>query len=496
MSVSSSPAPSASTAEPSGASLAFTTHDPVIKQAQDLLQHGKFKEAQTLLASDDGHADATVEQARSEMKEIIRRIKGDYDLDADGLLKKLKVGIPDVTPADLERWTKAGQAQYRMIDGKTMYYRREPANIYRFSDEAKRRREAHRKPQPEDPNAWTLEKHLKHVIAAAQETGKTEVLPIKHRFTFTMTIDPNRPGAKAGSVVRAWLPLPQNYRQQQDVKLIETSPAYTSIAPNATHFDGPQDVGGAPQRTVYFEQRITDPAEPITFKEVFEYTSYAYYPNLKDELVKPLPASWGESYLTERPPHIVFTPKIKETVAQIVGTETNPLAKVRKIFHWISDNIRYHAEVEYSTIPDFSQACLSRHKGDCGIQSMLFITMCRAAGVPARWQSGWETKPAGNSNHDWTEVYIAPWGWLPCDPSYGVQKESSDPLVRDFYIGHQDSYRMILNLDSGSPLQPPTHSLRSEPADFQVGEVEIDGRNLFYDEWDYDSKIEWLTPER
>ena len=47
------------------------------------------------------------------------------------------------------------------------------------------------------------------------------------------------------------------------------------------------------------------------------------------------------------------------------------------------------------------------------MQAMLFITMCRCAGVPARWQSGWETKPVGSSQHDWAEFYVEPWGWLP-----------------------------------------------------------------------------------
>jgi hypothetical protein len=32
--------------------------------------------------------------------------------------------------------------------------------------------------------------------------------------------------------------------------------------------------------------------------------------------------------------------------------------------------------------------------------------------------------------------------------------------------------------------------LRSEPADFQRGEVEVDGQNLYYDLWDYAMKIE------
>src|SRR5204862_7534420 len=102
--------------------------------------------------------------------------------------------------------------------------------------------------------------------------------------------------------------------------------------------------------------------------------------------------------------------------------------------------------------------------------------MRRAAGLPALRQSGWENKPVGWNMHDWAEFYVEPWGWLPADASYGLQK-SDDPRVREFYLGHQDSYRMIVNRDYGYPLVPEKKSLRSERADLQRGEVEIDGRN-------------------
>ena len=97
---------------------------------------------------------------------------------------------------------------------------------------------------------------------------------------------------------------------------------------------------------------------------------------------------------------------------------------------------------------------------------------------------GLETKPVGWDMHDWSEFYVAPWGWLPADASYGPQK-SDDPRVRDFYFGHQDSYRWIVNRDYGAALHPEKHSMRSEPADFQRGEVEVDGKNLYFDQWDY-----------
>jgi transglutaminase-like putative cysteine protease len=264
---------------------------------------------------------------------------------------------------------------------------------------------------------------------------------------------------RQGSSARIWLPYPQEYRQQKDVKLIGATlngaPYDAQIAPN-----------GTPQRTAYFEQKVSDSNKAIEAKITFEYTSYAYYPNLDDAKAQPLPKDFEQTYLRERPPHIVFTPQIKQLVAQIVDGESNPLAKARKIFRWENANIRYHAEEEYCLIPSFATACVSRHKGDCGIQSTLFITMCRAAGIPARWQSGWETKPVGWTMHDWCEIYVAPWGWIPCDASYGVQK-SDDPKIADFYVGHQDSHRLIVNLDYGRDLVPPKPSLRSEPADFQ-----------------------------
>ena len=91
--------------------------------------------------------------------------------------------------------------------------------------------------------------------------------------------------------------------------------------------------------------------------------------------------------------------------------------------------------------------------------------------------------------HDWAEFYVEPWGWLPADPSRGLQI-SDDPIIREFCFGHQDVYRLIVNLDYGSPLVPPKSSLRSEPADFQRGEVELDGRNLYFDEWTWQFEFE------
>jgi transglutaminase-like putative cysteine protease len=456
--------------EPTGASAAFTSSDPVIAQARELVAEGDFTRAEALLRGQVADAAAS-----REMLDIIWRIRMAYSLSADDLLKKLREQVPDATADDLERWRKAGQVQFRLIDGRAAYFGREPANLLRFCDEARQRRRA----APTTQQAWKYHDHLARVAAAARDEHKEQVVPMRHRIRYILTIASDAPGMKAGTVVRVWLPFPQEYRQQGDVKLIRTGPPHKSIAP-AT----------AAQRTVYFEQRIIDPKSPLTFEETFEFTTSAYYPRLDDGKARPLPADWSGGNLAERPPHIVFTPKLGQTVAQVVGSETNSLIEARRIFEFVS-KIAYCAEEEYSTIPSLSDKCLTSGRGDCGVHAMLFITMCRAAGVPARWQSGWQTERVGYDMHDWCEFYVEPWGWLPADPTYGFEK-SEDPAVRDFNFGHLPAYRMIVNLDYGRELFPPRQSLRSEPLDFQRGEVEIDGKNLYYPYWDYDMQIEWL----
>jgi transglutaminase-like putative cysteine protease len=456
-----------------GASLAWTSDEPAVVAARGLIVQGRLTDAESRLD------DST--EAQRQTRETIRRIRRDYSLDEARLIEKLRKSIPDATPDDVQRWRETKQLQFRVIDGTVVYFNREPGNLLRFNDEAKKRRDAHAKSagKSEGEKAeFVLTDHLSDVVAAAAKGQGPEVMPVRHRITYTLTVEPNRPGAKRGSVARVWLPFPKEYRQQKDVRLISTSPSVTTVAPN-----------DAPQRTLYFEQPLDDPTKPLVFSAVYEYTSYAYYPTLDPAKAQPLPSDWGDRYLTERLPHIAFTPALRTTVKEIVGEETNPLEKVRKIYRWIDGNVPWAAEEEYAIVPCLAMHGFDNKRGDCGVVSMLLITMCRIAGVPARWQSGWETKPVDWNMHDWAEIYVEPWGWLPCDVSYGLQK-SDDPRVREFYIGHQDSYRMIVNTDYGRELVPPKRSLRSEPADFQRGEVEIDGRNLYFDEWDYEFKFE------
>jgi hypothetical protein len=449
---------------------------------KSLIEHGDFAEAERLLKSQIADVSQPVTTAPAIQLEVLRRTRYDYALTGKDVLDEVKKIDPDATLADVDRWRKAGDLQFRVIDGENRYFRRSVSNLFRFNAEAKKRQK-HATTGKKFNTAAFVEK----LVKLSESSESPEVYPVKHEIHYTLTVHPDHPRVKSGAVVRAWLPFPQEYRQQKDVKLVRSDPPVTKISSVSS-----------PQRTVYFEQTIDDAAKPPRFEIDFEFVTSAYCPKLDPAKVQPYDTKSAvyREYTAERPPHILFTPEVKELAREIVGDETNPLKKARSIFHWISKNLHWCAEQEYSIIPSLSAKGLTARRGDCGVQGTSFTTLCRAAGVPARWQSGWQLKPGELNMHDWAEIYIEPWGWLPADASWGVMK-SKDPDVRDFFCCHIDPYRLIVNLDYGRTLDPAKHSFRSEPVDFQRGEIEIDGHNLYFDEWDYkfDAKTTPLADE-
>ena len=164
----------------SGASLAFTSTEPVIVQARELMEAGEFSKAIKLLDSKKT-SDA---RASDELREVMTRIRAAFSTDPDAMLAKVKKAIPDVTAEDIERWRKAGELQARTIDGQVWYFDREPANLFRFCDEAKSRRKA----TASRKDVWKLEDHIARVIAAAKDSSSPEVVPIRQRVTYRLTV--------------------------------------------------------------------------------------------------------------------------------------------------------------------------------------------------------------------------------------------------------------------------------------------------------------------
>ena len=166
--------------------------------------------------------------------------------------------------------------------------------------------------------------------------------------------------------------------------------------------------------------------------------------------------------------------------AEITGHHKNPLVRARRIYDYITKNVRYSFMRQYRYFDNIPTYCAVNHRGDCGVQALLFITLARISGIPARWQSGNSVKPAlsGKSgghigSHDWAQFYIAPFGWLQCDPSVGGGAyQCGKEAIWDFYFCHTDAFRYICATAFQTDLSPAKTYMRLDPYDNQSGEAE------------------------
>ncbi|MFI3168979.1 MAG: transglutaminase-like domain-containing protein, partial [Faecalibacterium sp.] len=276
--------------------------------------------------------------------------------------------------------------------------------------------------------------------------------------------------------VRAWLPFPAACDAQSEIVLHAAQPeGITAIAPET-----------APARSVYWEFEAT---ENPSFSLEYAYTQTARYTQLPvagGNVVKsqqgyepPQDMNVFAPYLAEQAPHAIFTPYLRALVAELTEGFVQPLEKARAIYDYITLNVHYRYMPPYFMLENIAENCAMSRRGDCGVMAICFITMCRIAGIPAHWESGLAVSPSNAGCHDWARFYIAPYGWLYADCSYGSSAAREEAEVRrTHYFGNLDPYRMVANNTFFAPLTPEKHGWRADPCDNQSGEMELEGIGL------------------
>ena len=445
---------------------------PAVQRAVELVDTGRFTEAEASIASRLKTASASTDE-RSALefeRERMRRILLDFTLTQADVKAKVRESIPDLTDQEFAAWDQAGLFEKRVIDGRTLYFQRSPSNLFRLSPAAVAR---HRGPLgPFEGPMETPNDHHRGVLKAAREQQQRSVLPRRVRVTQSISVQADE--VPTGETVSAWIPYPRAIEgQQEDIRYIESTPKEHRIAPES-----------ALQRTVYFA-RPAESGKRTEFSVTYELTIYAQHvpidpskvaaANLTPELLE---------QVRERPPHIVFTDAIRKFSREAVGDEKNPYYIAQKLFAAV-DRIPWAGALEYSTITNISDYALRAGHADCGQQTLLLMTLLRLNGIPARWQSGMVFSDGEYDNlHDWGSLYLAPYGWVPMDVTTG-RMHAGDPALDNFYLGSLDAYRIAFNDDYSQPLFPAKQHFRSETVDSQRGEVEWRGGNLYFDRWKY-----------
>ncbi len=465
--------------------LSAQTPESSLNLAAHMELSGKFVEASNVLNGALAENSSADQRKQIEFElDRLNRIRLDYTFTREKLFDALKQSVRGLTMTEFEQWVNEGRFDSRTIDGRQYFMNSSVSNLYFRYPELNPRRIG-------GPDYTTLDNAIlascRAIRQAARQQGTPYVLP--KRFNMTMTVTADADAAPAGQTIRAWLPIPRAYPYQKDFELIKSTPPVKEIAPADSSI-----------RSAYFEA-AAQAGRPTVFTLNYLYTRYGVSFTIDPRRVTPFDGKDPAiARFTREEPNVVFTPQMRALSKEIGGGERNPALLARKFYDWIGAHVHYSFAIEYSTIRNVGDYCRSHGYGDCGQEAMFFITLCRLNGIPARWQSGWHTFPGIMDIHDWSEIYLAPYGWVPVDPYMCVMATQYAPVlspqerdeVRDFYFGGLDQYRMAANDDHSQLLSPRKNSFRSDNVDFQRAELEWDDHNIYFNHFSYHMDVKAL----
>ena len=403
--------------------------------------------------------------------DLHHRLLNDFSKTREQVKEYIRKYIPDVTDRQLDEWEKTGELECRVIDGEKKYFHNAAPNLFRINKECARLK-AKRDTPGRDGEVTVREDNTRAVMKQAAKSKERIGDPKHFRIRYTITVKPDV--VPEGETVRCWMPMPRtDVPRQKNVKLLSTSqPDFVRSPMDYAH------------STVYMEKKA-EAGKPTVFSEEFEFDAYGAWFDLDTAATTTYDTTSDlyKTYTSERDCHMVFTPQIRALAERLTQGAATPLAKARRIFKWVDDNFPWASAREYSTIENIPAYVLDNHHGDCGQVTLLFLTLCRSLGIPAHFQSGFMLHPGEENLHDWGEIYVPEHGWVPVDQSFGIPAYAKNEQETYFFFGGIDSFRMIVNNDYGCPLYPAKQFPRSETVDFQRGEVEWAGGNLYFDQW-------------
>ena len=380
-------------------------------------------------------------------REIMRRIPENYTLTRADAIALLRQDVPDFSESEFDALVAADRIDWRYIDG-TPYY------LDRFAEALRLYPDMNARGLAPEPSYGVRDK----VIAAMQKNGH-----LSADITIRAAIAPPA-GANPDADFEAWLPFPADCAQQSDIQLLDATPGWQLA-----------DVGAA-QRCIYWHGKAGEGERSVTYR----YHIRADYVDM--DSLTPAPEQ-PDFFTQEEAPHLLFTPWLRALCGKITRDCTGPLEKARAIYDYVTLNTNYRYQPDYACLENISENCARSGWGDCGVMALLFITLCRIAGVPARWQSGLYVTPQSAGAHDWAQFYIAPYGWLWADCSFGSGAHRvGNETRRRHYFGNLDPLRMVANREFYAQLTPPDEQLRNDPYDNQTGEANLNGRPLHGEE--------------
>ena len=388
---------------------------------------------------------------------LAARIPSQYPYSYEDALELLRANIRDFKDEELETLWEENTADWIYINGRVQFHELFFDNLMKTRDDYGARFLGTM--EDNEKNAALLRENVRLM---EEHGGRT----VHMRLLTRLSLTPEAEKACMGKTAHVYMPLPVEYAQVRNLRLL----GFEGTAGEPVSVDN----GSYPQRTARFETVIRGGGE--VWQTEFEFDNEMVFRNPDPSQVL---FSQPSFYTGEEAPHIRFTPYLRELTRSVTEGEENPLLAAEKIYRFITSQVKYSFVRSYSTVEDIPEFTAANRKGDCGFQALLFITMCRIAGIPARWQSGLYATPLTVGSHDWAQYYVAPFGWLSADCSFGGSAfRQGDEKRRAYYGANLDPYRIPYASQFMHSFSREEEGLRDDPYDNQSGEVFCGGRFL------------------
>jgi transglutaminase-like putative cysteine protease len=199
---------------------------------------------------------------------------------------------------------------------------------------------------------------------------------------------------------------------------LEIEPKPLNIAPI-------RDLEGNDVTQVWFDQ----PTQQLTLKTDFQVETLVENPFIfqLEPWAMRLPFDYPSSVLSRlypylQPYHLYFDPIAVELAQDILHeVQNNPLDFLFTLNQKIYQNCQY---LTRETGEPFNAGITwKKQQGSCRDFSILFIEVCRAIGLGARFVSGYQEGDPDQLEldlHGWVEVYLPGGGWRGYDPTHGL----------------------------------------------------------------------------
>ncbi len=176
------------------------------------------------------------------------------------------------------------------------------------------------------------------------------------------------------------------------------------------------------QRTAHFHADDLEMGSIHEVQMVTTFTAYDVryfiYPEQVGSLDN-IPTKIKEQYLENNAKYQINHPVIQNALKEALGQEKNPYWIARKLYNYLIGQMYYEMVGGWNTAP----VVLERGNGSCSEYSFVYISLCRAAGLPARYVGAISLRGDDSSMddvfHRWVEIYLPDYGWISVDPSGG-----------------------------------------------------------------------------